>query len=65
MNAADIINALTYALREIEIIAKGGDLGMTDWAEESEDARLNEIEHKVEQALREAEAAGVETEHNL
>jgi hypothetical protein len=48
MNEADAINALCYALQEIEIIANGGMLGMTDWSEEDEQARLDEIAAKVD-----------------
>lgn len=65
MNGADAFNAATYALRRIEIIAQGGMLGMTDWGEEDEEARLNEIEHEVDKVTEELRSAGYDVDHNL
>jgi hypothetical protein len=65
MNAADAINAATYALRAIEKIAQGEEINGTFWSEEEPEARLEEIHDRARDVLVELAEAGFKTEHNL
>lgn len=63
MNAADALNAATYALAEIVKIANGEEVGLQTHDDPAE--ALDVVRDKAEDALRELAEAGYDTEHNL
>lgn len=63
MNAADALNAATYALAEIAKIANGEEVGLQTHDDPTE--ALDVVRDKAEDALRELAEAGYDTEHNL
>lgn len=63
MNAADALNAATYALRRIEKIATEGEIGFQTYHTETD--KLEAINDETRDVLRELGEAGFDTEHNL
>lgn len=65
MNAADAMNAATYALAQIEKVAGGEQLSFTDWSQEDDSAKVDEVQTLASDALKELEEAGFYEGHNL